>query len=70
MEELIDGSFVSGDVYPSGDCGKYEAGIHHVGTEQGGTDKMWWQRIVVYGETEKQAEILRDYILEKLQNER
>ena len=67
MKELIAGSFVRGDVYLSGDCGNYEAGIHHKGTKQGGTDQMWWQRIVVYGETEEQAENLRDYILEKLQ---
>lgn len=67
--------FTKGDTDPSGDCGKFEAGIHHLthddnvltpvgpGTNTDREPHNWWQRIVVYGSSPEQAEALRDRLL-------
>ena len=67
--------FTKGDTDPSGDCGKFEAGIHHLthddnvmtpvgpGTNVDRPAHDWWQRIVVYGSSPEQAEALRDRVL-------
>lgn len=61
--------FEPGFTDPVGEDGNWESGINHF-TEDGqrpGRPATWLQRIVCYGETREQAERLRDFILEKLQ---
>jgi hypothetical protein len=57
QEIVMSDEFRKGDTDPVGDCDKFEAGIHV---------NEWAQRIVVYGDTAKEAEILRDHLLNKL----
>lgn len=75
---VVPGEFTKGDTDNSGDDGKFEAGIHHltidatewvIGGESFHASKepeTWFQRIVVYGNNEAQAEALRDRLLAAL----
>lgn len=54
-----------GDTEPVGDCGQWEAGIHHK-TAEGGSNGIWYQRIVVYGATKEAAETLRNRVINAL----
>jgi len=51
-----------------GDCDKWEAGIDHK-TPEGGSNGIWYQRIHCIGDTEAQADALRDRVLDALQDE-
>lgn len=61
IKKAIARRFNKGDTYPSGDCDKFEAGIH-VGD--------WFQRIAVYGDSPADAESMRDEILSALVSNR
>lgn len=54
--------FAEGDTDSVGDCEKFESGIHVAK----GRD-IWYQRIVVYGDSPEDAEALRDRILKLLE---
>lgn len=58
--------FSKGDTDSAGDCGKFEAGIHHCPT--GMYDETWFQRVVVYGNTPEEAEALRDRLMAGVSN--
>ena len=61
--------FLKGDTDAVGDEGKFQAGIHHRSPE-GGSNGVWYQRIVCFGECRGQAETLRDRILARLNADR
>lgn len=47
----------------------YEAGIHHHSyrRDSKGPEMIWWQRVICYGNSQEEAESLRDRILEALE---
>jgi len=60
--------FEAGDTEKPGRYDKWEAGIDHK-TPQGGTNGVWYQRIGCIGDTEADADALRDRVLDALQDE-